>query len=45
MKKITDSEKDVLNLLWDTGSPLFSAEIVRMCVNRTWKQSYIRSWV
>ena len=41
MKKITDSEKDVLNLLWDTGSPLSSAEIVRMCVNRTWKPSYI----
>lgn len=41
MKKITDSEKDVLNLLWDTGRPLSSAEIVRMCVNRTWKPSYI----
>ncbi|OUQ68790.1 hypothetical protein B5E53_04490 [Eubacterium sp. An11] len=41
MKKITDSEKDVLNLLWDTGSPLSSAEIVRMCVNRTWQPSYI----
>lgn len=41
MKKITDSEKDVLNLLWDTGSPFSSAEIVRMCVNRAWKPSYI----
>ena len=41
MKKITDSEKDVLNLLWDTGEPLTSTEIVRMCVNRTWKPSYI----
>ena len=41
MKKITDSEREVLDLLWDVGEPLTSSEIVKMCVDRTWKPSYI----
>lgn len=41
MKKITNSEQEVLDLLWDTGEPLTSTEIVKMCVNRKWKPSYI----
>lgn len=41
MKKITNSEQEVLDLLWDTGEPLTSTEIVKMCVNRRWKPSYI----
>lgn len=41
MKKLTDSEREVLDLLWDVGEPLTSSEIVKMCVDRTWKPSYI----
>ena len=41
MKKLTNSEREVLDLLWDVGEPLTSSEIVKMCVDRTWKPSYI----
>lgn len=41
IKKITDSEKQVLNLLWDSDEPLTSSEIVHLCKDRTWKPSYI----
>lgn len=41
MKKITDSEREVLNLLWDMGEPLSSTEIVKLSVDKTWKPSYI----
>lgn len=40
-KKITDSEREVLELLWNSDEPLTSTEIVRLCVGRTWKSSYI----
>ena len=41
MKKLTNSEREVLDLLWDVGEPLTSSEMVKMCVDRTWKPSYI----
>lgn len=41
IKKLTDSEFQVLNLLWDSEEPLTSSEIVHLCKNRTWKPSYI----
>ncbi|CVI71468.1 Penicillinase repressor [Eubacteriaceae bacterium CHKCI004] len=40
-KKLTDSEWEVMNLLWDTGEPLTSSEIIRLSVDRRWKDSYI----
>lgn len=39
--KLTESEKQVLQLLWDREEPLTSSEIVQFCENRTWKSSYI----
>lgn len=39
--KITDSEKQVLDLLWDQETPLTSTEIVHLSNDRTWKSSYI----
>lgn len=39
--KLTKSEKQVLQLLWDREEPLTSSEIVQFCANRTWKSSYI----
>ena len=41
IKKLTDSEKQVLDLLWDSEEPLTSTEIVKLCAGRTWKPSYI----
>ena len=40
-KNVTDSEWEVLELLWNSDEPLTSTEIVKSCVNRTWKPSYI----
>ena len=39
--KLTDSEKQVLDLLWDQETPLTSTEIVHLSKDRTWKPSYI----
>ena len=41
IKKLTDSERQVLDLLWDSEEPLTSTEIVKLCAGRTWKPSYI----
>lgn len=40
-KNVTDSEREVLELLWNSDEPLTSTEIVRLCIGRTWKSSYI----
>lgn len=40
-KRLTDSEQQVLDLLWDREDALTSSEIVEYCENRTWKESYI----
>ena len=41
IKRLTDSERQVLDLLWDSDEPLTSTEIVKLCAGRTWKPSYI----
>ncbi len=40
-RKLTDSEREVLELLWEEGRPLTSAEIVKLSEGKTWKPSYI----
>lgn len=40
-KKLTDSEREVMGLLWNSSEPLTSTEIIKFCQNRTWKPSYI----
>ena len=40
-KNVTDSQREVLELLWNSDEPLTSTEIVRLCIGRTWKSSYI----
>jgi predicted transcriptional regulator len=40
-KKLTNSEQQVLDLLWDSGEELTSSQIVQLCEGRTWKESYI----
>ncbi len=39
--RLTESEQQVLDLLWDRDEPLTSSEIVEFCEGRTWKESYI----
>ena len=41
LSQLTQTEKDILDFLWDYGSPLSAAEIVALYPNRTWKASYI----
>lgn len=41
MIKLTNSEKEVLELLWKSDQPLTAREIVNYCVKKTWKPSYI----
>lgn len=40
-KKMTESEREVMDLLWNVGEPLTSSEMVKLCADRTWKPSYI----
>ena len=39
--RLTESEQQVLDLLWDRDEALTSSEIVDFCEGRTWKESYI----
>ncbi|MCI6857664.1 MAG: BlaI/MecI/CopY family transcriptional regulator [Eubacterium sp.] len=39
--KITTSEKEILEVLWDQQDPLTSSEIVDVSENRTWKASSV----
>ena len=39
--QLTNTEKDILDFLWDYGSPLTASEIVELCPDRKWKASYI----
>lgn len=41
MIKLTNSEKEVLEVLWEADQPLAAREIVNYCVKKTWKPSYI----
>ncbi len=40
-KFLTNSEKEIMELLWKEGRPLSGAEIVALSENKTWKESYI----
>ena len=39
--KITNSEKQILEVLWDEAKPLTSSEIVGVSDDRTWKASSV----
>ena len=38
---LTKSEKEIMDLLWNTDRPLTASEIVNLTPERTWKKSYI----
>lgn len=39
--KLTKSEKEVMELLWEKGEPLTASEIVKFSAQKDWKPSYI----
>ena len=39
--QLTKTEKDILEFLWNYGSPLTASEIVDLYPDRSWKASYI----
>ncbi len=39
--KLTNSEEEVLELLWKVQKPLTASEIVELSADKTWKPSYI----
>ena len=40
-KLITATELEIMNLLWDLGTPLTAAEIVENSKDKAWKPSYV----
>ncbi|MCD7714880.1 MAG: BlaI/MecI/CopY family transcriptional regulator [Lachnospiraceae bacterium] len=38
---LTKSEREIMDLLWNTDRPLTATEIVNLTPERTWKKSYI----
>ena len=38
---LTKSEKEIMELLWETNNPLTATEIVELSPQKTWKTSYI----
>lgn len=45
MDKMTKSEKQVMNLLWNSNKPLSCTEIVALSEDKTWKDSYVHSLI
>ena len=43
IKHMTESEKQVMDLLWKSEVPLSCDEIVRLSTDKTWKDSYVHS--
>lgn len=42
---MTKSERQVMELLWNSDQPLSCTEIVALSPNKTWKDSYIHSLI
>lgn len=43
MERMTKSEKQVMDLLWKSETPLSCTEIVKLSSNKTWQDSYVHS--
>lgn len=42
---MTNSEKQVMDLLWSSDRPLSCTEIVELSEDKTWKDSYVHSLI
>lgn len=45
IKHMTNSEAQVMQLLWRSNKPLSCAEIVALSDDKTWKDSYVHSLI
>ena len=45
IQHMTNSEEQVMRLLWQSDRPLSCAEIVALSENKTWKDSYVHSLI
>ena len=39
--RLTKSEREIMNVLWDTREALTSSEIIKYSVNKTWKDTSV----
>lgn len=40
--QFTEREEQVMNFMWEYGRPVTSNDILELCTNRTWKDSYLQ---
>ena len=40
--QLTEREEEVMNFMWEYGKPVTSNDILALCKNRTWKDSYLQ---
>lgn len=40
--QLTEREEQVMNFMWEYGRPVTSNDILELCTNRTWKDSYLQ---
>jgi len=40
--QLTEREEEVMNFMWEYGRPVTSNDILELCTNRTWKDSYLQ---
>lgn len=40
--QLTEREEQVMNFMWEYGKPVTSNDILELCTNRTWKDSYLQ---
>ena len=40
--QLTEREEQVMNFMWEYGRPVTSNDILELCTDRTWKDSYLQ---
>lgn len=40
--QLTEREEQVMDFMWEYGKPVTSNDILELCTNRTWKDSYLQ---
>ena len=40
--QLTEREEQVMNFMWEYGRPVTSNDILELCKDRTWKDSYLQ---
>lgn len=45
IKHMTNSEEQVMKLLWQSDQPLSCTQIIELSEDKTWKDSYVHSLI